>query len=1438
MNRRWTITAGAVLSACFFVAVSVWYYIGTREFMENMGSMVSEKASDALGVRAEIGTVRVDSLHSLTIRDISLWDKKGKEIIKAESATVGFSFFGVLGGNPVKAVKDVDIHKLSAVIEKRGDDTWNYQDLISDDSEKSDFAGVMRVDNGEIAVRMDGKELLAEGLRGAVDLSDTDAMKLSARGFINGAKVSAEGTLGEEIRLSVDGENVDIGDYLSWIPAGTLPESVEIKKGKIDTLSAVIQRKNGEYSANGKINVSGGEVKVLDTEIKEIRGLADISGKTVNIFLGAVAEEQRAAVHGKIIFGDGEPRLSLVAESQEFDPSRILSDCPYHGAVAVVANISGTPSNPAVKGELSAKSGEVYGYTFSNAKAYAAYEDGRIVLRSLKTELYGGRAEAEGEFDAKSFGFNGHVKLYDVSMEGFDDVLPGVSGKVSGDLGIAGEGNGSGMLSVYGSVSAKDAGYKGISIPKAEASFYFADNSVIIDYADLMLENGGELGVEGTIRDMTELDLSYYALHVDLSMLRNLEPNANMTGFADFDGTIRGPVENPFVKARYAAMAGKLFEQPYRSLHGSASGNLDGISIDSFSMENDGNVNWLVEGTIGFTGARRVNLTIDTTGVRMEDIAALVAPDVPITGNVDNIITIKGTLDDPEMTGYIHFYRGSYNGYLLSGMDGDYTLKNGVMTLHDFHIFSPLVDMDLNGTITRSTQALNLKVEAHDIDMKRFEHQLPYPVMGHGKFEGLIAGTLSSPTFDGRLTAPELYFNGETVTNVVGQVSMRNGRVVCEPVRFEQKGGIYTMTASADLKTERLSGRIEVKGGDVNALMTIGNIKNQAVHGHVDGTIDVSGTFSNPSANASVFMKDGDIGGYEVTNTYFNGTLSDRVISIDRFEGEQGTGRFAANGTVDLDGAVEGRFSAQNIDAGMVPAAAGSDYKFKGLMNIEAQFGGTVNHPSAEASVEISSGGVGTSAFDTMTGLFRLRGPVIEVQQFIVQKTQGGKLYKASAYGMIPLRAVTSSFGESLEEYDQMNLQLSLDDGDLGLLPVISDSVDWAVGETQGTLLLGGSLAEPSIVGTLGLKDASVKLKNLDVPFTELNLGINFAGDTFTISEGRGRLGNGSFTMEGSMRMEGRTPVGYDMKLHADKLDVQCPFYRGPFSFDAELNEGTFFGRIFPKLTLKAKVDNCTISVPSIPESEGELPPMLLDVGIEVGKNTHFYSPALYDMWLQGNIHYGGTTRHPSPSGMISVRRGTVTYLQTLFRIRHGEAYFNQVHSFLPSLSFHADTRLSRTKIFLGIEGPLEGMELKLTSSPEMSREEILKLLTMRGAYMKGQDTSKGEWAALLGAGLQMSFLGDVQETVRGFLMLDELAIVKDDFKKSKKVRDNGSTEGYNVKLGKYITDKVMLQYTQGINQNVSRFFVRYEFDDRLSVFAGTRENNDKVVGFEGRFRF
>ena len=92
-------------------------------------------------------------------------------------------------------------------------------------------------------------------------------------------------------------------------------------------------------------------------------------------------------------------------------------------------------------------------------------------------------------------------------------------------------------------------------------------------------------------------------------------------------------------------------------------------------------------------------------GARMEDVAALVAPDQPITGNIDNIIKFTGTLDNPHAVGYVHFYRGSYAGALLSGMDGDYFLDNGIIRLQVFHIYSPMVDMVLNGYDQRAGRA-------------------------------------------------------------------------------------------------------------------------------------------------------------------------------------------------------------------------------------------------------------------------------------------------------------------------------------------------------------------------------------------------------------------------------------------------------------------------------------------------------------------------------------------------------------------------------------------------------------------------------------------------------------------------------------------------------------------------------------------------------------
>ena len=1438
----WPVVASGAIGLLFFICVCFFVLAGTERFMTGMGQLAGEKGSEILGSRVEIGGVRVDSPWSLTVRDITLYDKRYEILAKAESAAVRFSLFGMLTKKPAEAVEDVLVRRPEAWIAKRADGSWNYQDLIEEESEPSGFRGVVRSEFGAAELSMDGRTLRASEINGSVDFEDAKTMKLNLKARSDRAAIAAEGAVGDEnAALEIAGSDIEMQPYLAWLPVGMLPESVTIRGGLVKTLTASVAKRGDDITCRGNAELSGGAVRVLDTEIRAIEGTAEFTERDVMLAAEAEAEGQKASVRGCVSFSGDEPQLRLIARSESFDPGEVMKDIPFHGAVAFTAHVTGTASSPEVSGEFRAADGRLEDFAFTDARAQASYAGGRVTVRSLAVEIFGGHVEGAGEFDAPTGFFDGHAVLTEMDAAQLEAFLPGLSGRVSGDLGFAGNLDALEDVSVYGSVMGHDFSYRDISAPEISTSFFHDAEKTRIDYLSLHLENGGEVGVEGTALGMETLDLAFFATHVDLSLLSRIDPVLDMAGFGDAHGTVRGPMENPSVTADFAAIHGQLFKQPYRMLHGSASGSLDGVRIDSFSMENGGKVTWLAQGVVGLTGARRVDLRIDTVGARLEDFAALVAPEQKITGDIDNIVTVTGTLDNPSVVGYISSHRGSYNGYLLSGMEGDYTMQNGVLTVQDFHIYSPLVDMDLNGTVAVDTRKLDLAVAVHDIDLRRFEKKLPYPIEGHGVFDGHIFGTLDEPIFDGKLTARTLTLNGETITDAAGEVHMRGSQIELNPFAFRQNGGTYSLRLAGNLADERLSGKVKVEQGDLGAMLSVANLKNEAVHGRVNAEIDLGGTMSVPRVSLRGILTEGDVRGYPLTDVSLDAGLLGRVVTLRRFEGHQGTGMLAATGTIDLDGGIDARLSAQKIQAGLLSAAAGLNTEAVGTLDLEAQFGGTMDHPLADASLTITDGGVRGSTFDSLTGLFHLRGDVIELEQVVATKAEGAKTYRASASGMLPLKAFTAQPGEELSEYDRINLRLALDDADLGLLPLLSKEIEWALGETDGNVVIGGSLAAPTFDGAVRIKNGSVKFKSLKIPVTELNFGLIMEGDFLSIEEGAsGRMGKGMFKIGGATRLDGQTPVDYHLNVDADKLEIASLFFTGPVTASFDLREGEIYGRRLPKLTGRLAVDDVLVSIPSIPDSEGELPHMILDFGLEIGKHTHFYSAGLYDLWIQGSAHFGGTTRHPQQSGTISVRRGRVQYLQTSFRVVEGEAYFNQVDSFLPSVTFKATARMNRTRIMLGIDGPVQQMKFTLTSSPEMSQQEILRLLTFRGASAKGgnQESAEAQRNALLLAGLQMSVLGEVQNAIRDLLQLDELTFSTGTFEKGEKGADKQAIEAYNIQIGKYVTDKVMLRYTQSLSEDLRRYGVRYDFTDRFSAFVLRDEKNHNWFGLEARFSF
>ena len=101
-----------------------------------------------------------------------------------------------------------------------------------------------------------------------------------------------------------------------------------------------------------------------------------------------------------------------------------------------------------------------------------------------------------------------------------------------------------------------------------------------------------------------------------------------------------------------------------------------------------------------------------------------------------------------------------------------------------------------------------------------------------------------------------------------------------------------------------------------------------------------------------------------------------------------------------------------------------------------------------------------------------------------------------------------------------------------------------------------------------------------------------------------------------------------------------------------------------------------------------------------------------------------------------------------------------------------------------------------------------------------------------------MSVLGEVQEAIRDLLQLDELILSTGTFEKGEKGADKSTIEAYNVQIGKYVTDKIMLRYTQSLTEDMRRYGVRYDFTDRFSMFVARDEKNSNWFGFEARIKF
>ncbi|MBR4643376.1 MAG: translocation/assembly module TamB domain-containing protein [Selenomonadaceae bacterium] len=1456
--------------ALIVLALGGGLYINSQRtaIIEKALTKAEDIASKTLGVPVKIGSVDFNDINffdrdkdsDITVNDIEIFDKQDELIARVETAKIDFKLFA-MKDDPVAALDEIKLDGATVNLKQREDDSWNVNDIKLESEGESTFGAKIFLTRGTINADFDGKNISVEEISGEADCADMNAIPAKVNAKTLGALVTASGTVSMNQQvINAEVDEIFFDKILPYLPADKIPEDVEILGGAAEKFSLHLLHRDDTLTYLGSTKIKDAAVKVERTSVENINGNITFNEREIILDAAATANGQYALASGTIRLDTDEIFFDIFAESDGFTPSAIISDIGIDGSANVRAHLVGTAKNPQVDAEIYSDWLGYENLSTQNISTKFRYIGEMIYLSDTHANVFGGNVTGTAEIKTADFSFNAHVKANGLDAAtlcdfGGSDKI--VNGKIFADVGINGNYSEPARLKIYGNAGATGLDFEGLYVNDANASFYFGDDNLTIDYLSANLPDRGTLGLEGTINDLTNLNLNFYGAHVDMSLLKKFNDALDMSGLADFKGTLRGDADNPNVTLQLSAIdnskregerfKGKFFKQPFDSIQLAASGSLDGVNIDKFDLEKDGQIKWtVVEGNVGLTGEKKINLQLDTTTVRAEDIAALVAPDQPITGNVSNTVKITGTIDNPQVAGNIKFNRGSYRGFLLSGMTGDYFLEGDILRLQDFEITSPMVDMVLNGTINKNTRVMDFVVAGKDIRLERFQSKLPqnYVAEGHTTFEGIIQGTPDVPIFDGELKAEEIHLNGVALKNLYGHISTNGMNVYLDDFHFSgEEGGSCQIQVSTNLDSEAISGELDLTGTSIANLCTIFNKKNDLIDGALDSKILLSGTLSNPQGSLEGEILKGTFAGYDIHDISLNVRLLNNIVFVNRFEGKQGDkGTLNLSGSAKLGGELDLKLVAKEIELGMLSKAAGYDWEMVGTSNIAAKVQGTMDNPFAEV-VLTATGGIKGSTFDLLQGHFLLKDWRVNVEQLIVQRELGGKVYGASAEGFIPLKAITAKSKENLPDNEQLDLIVSLDGADLSLLPVLSSYVAWGIGDLDGSVKITGTAAHPQVNGKISLNDGSIKVKSMKSLIEHINISLAFKGERFDVENLSGNIGAGTFALTGGLSFAGLEFSDYNFDLAAVDLDINSDFYKGLLNANFNFSERQHMHWKMPCLSGKVDFDKCRFSIPDIPDDDTPLPNFLLDVSINLGDKVHFYKSRLYDMYFTGNAHFGGMTNHPKTSGIITVKRGgTLTYLESVFNIREGEAHFNQVDTFMPSLHFRAETKIERTKIFLTIDGAPDKMKFKLTSSPEMTETEILRLLTLRGSYENGGGNLTTEDA--LAIGLQMTVIAEIEDALKRSLGIDRLKVSRGSGSmfESHSPADQNANErdkrDYNFTIGKYIGDKFMIRYTHGFGSHkVNRYGIQYDFNDNIGLTV-EREGKEYIFSVEARFKF
>jgi hypothetical protein len=748
------------------------------------------------------------------------------------------------------------------------------------------------------------------------------------------------------------------------------------------------------------------------------------------------------------------------------------------------------------------------------------------------------------------------------------------------------------------------------------------------------------------------------------------------------------------------------------------------------------------------------------------------------------------------------------------------TLATSTVTISELQAAGPAFDVRATGTLeldgSRSSR-IDYAVSRADLD--RLEDTIGRKIAGTVTTSGQLTGPLDRMQFAGEGTIAQLEAGGvKALTTELHYEAMVPTRTP------DQSSGRVTGRASfveaAGQPLREVRGTVAYADGRVDADL-------QLDEGRVSGTVTSALLLHREaqlleilSLDTTIHRSSWKLASPAAPRIGWNeqGAVITGLVFMDAATGRQ---RLTIDGTWYPKGGGALRVIGANVSLDALTSTGDGPARYGGLANLDITIRGTRDEPIATGHLAIADGRIWRVAYESLRGRVDFSGGAFQLDLRLDQRP-GVWL---TAAGRVPL----SVLYRDRDEEGEMDLTVRSTAIDLGLLEGATD----VVGDVSGTLTVDvrvmGAIRDPHFDGELALADAAFRVAASGVRYQRGRVALRLERDRVRVEMFHLEDGNGHhLEVRGSL-------ATHELRVSDLAIDVAAKGFAvlrndyGRMDIDAQLRlQGQFET---PRLSGRITVAGGELAVDTIldrtmlqPYSEKPAGPPEVDairvlnpwerLGLDielgvpgtlrmVGDNVQV-SPgtpiglgninlrALGDLYL-----YKDPGQPLYVTGSLDSVRGTYSFQGRRFDLDPNSS-INFRGDLLPELFVIVQREISGVDTRVTIAGPLDGPELRLTSTPPLDPSDILSLIVFNTAVNQLNIEQQRDLVVRAGA-LAAGFLAaPVMSALERTLGLDTLEI----------------EPGVDVSGGARVT--IGQEIAPGLVARFSRQFGELEYDEAV----------------------